>query len=103
MEWTSLDTFITVVFFGFAVFLVLGTIMDVLIRIFSNPQDRQNQSIGNSALIICQIFQKLKTLWTIKYEKQTIIITLGVKVMLSFSVYTNFKSIISTATGNCNC
>ncbi len=69
MEWTSLDTFITVVFFGFAVFLVLGTIMDVLIRIFNNPQDRQNQSIGNSAIVICQIFQKLKQIMDYQIRK----------------------------------
>ena len=52
MEWTSLDTFIVVVFIGFAVFLVLGTLIDVLITIFSNPQDKQNQSIGIIVILI---------------------------------------------------
>ncbi len=59
MEWTSLDTFITVVFFGFAVFLVLGTILDVLIKIF-NPKEKQNQSIGNYAIVFPRYHKRLK-------------------------------------------
>ena len=66
MEWTKLDTFIAIAFCAITVCLVLGTLLDVISIIFSNPKEKQSQS-------------------------------LGMKMLLSFSMYTNFKSIISTA------
>ena len=68
-DWNSLDTFISVVFIGLAFFLVLGTFIDVLQQIFNDP----NQNNKNKSI--------------------------GLQVILSFSMYTNFKKIISTREG----
>ena len=63
LDWLALDTFIAVAFTALTVFLVLGTLMDLVMTIFKNDQGGQS---------------------------------FGLKMLLSFSLYSNWKSLMST-------
>ena len=45
MEWSSLDTFISVVFIIIGVCIVAGTLMDITITVFGDKEKKANKGV----------------------------------------------------------